>query len=187
MGAEQLRARFKVIRYARQIRHAPAIEALCSVERISIEPQVPFFRTELSLISGTPAFVAPETINSGLIDARTDIYSLGIMFFYLLTGRHPLHVERSGDYLSEHLVGIPLTLSQAKRDVHWTEELESLLASMLAKRPEDRPSSCQEILDQLQGGLRELTLASLHEPPSRPSSSSGRLRRIFNRFFKHDR
>lgn len=145
------------------------------------------FRTELSLISGTPAFVAPETINSGLIDARTDIYSLGILFFYLLTGRHPLHVERSGDYLSEHLVGIPLTLSQAKRDVHWTEELESLVASMLAKRPEDRPDSCQEILDQLQGGLREQTLESLHEPPSRPSTSSGRMRRIFNRFFKHDR
>ena len=145
------------------------------------------FRTELSLISGTPAFVAPETINSGRIDARTDIYSLGVMFFYLLTGRHPLHVERSGDYLSEHLVGIPLTLSQARREVHWTEQLEALVASMLAKRPEDRPGSCQEILDVLQGGLRELTLATLHEPPSRPSTSSGRLRRIFNRFFKHDR
>lgn len=145
------------------------------------------FRTELSMISGTPAFVAPETINSGSADARTDIYSLGIMFFYLLTGRHPLHAERSGDYLSEHLVGVPLTLSQAKLDVYWTKELESLVASMMAKRPEDRPGSCQEILDQLQGGLRALTLKTLNDPPSRPASRSARLSRIFNQFFKHDR
>lgn len=145
------------------------------------------FRTELSLISGTPAFVAPETINSGLIDARTDIYSLGVMFFYLLTGRHPLHAESSGDYLSEHLVGIPRTLAQAKGDVHWDKGLESLLASMLAKRPEDRPSSCQEILDLLQDGLRERTLETLHDPPTRPSPGSGRLRWLFNQFFKHDR
>jgi eukaryotic-like serine/threonine-protein kinase len=145
------------------------------------------FRTELSLISGTPAFVAPETINSGLIDARTDIYSAGVMFFWLLTGRHPLHAERSGDYLSEHLVGIPLTLHQAKSDVHWPKELEALLASMLAKRPQDRPSSCQEILDLLQGGLRDLTLENLYDPPSRPDTGSGRLRWLFNQFFKHDR
>ena len=145
------------------------------------------FRTELSIVSGTPAFVAPETINSGSIDARTDIYSLGITFFLLLTGRHPLHAERSGDYLSEHLVGVPLTLSQAKRDAHWPEELERLLASMLAKRPEDRPGSCQEILERLRGGLRARTLATLHDPPSRPASRSARLRRIFNQFFKHER
>jgi len=59
VGAEQLRARFKVIRYARQIRHAPAIEALCSVERISIDPQVSFFRTELALASAA-AHVTPD-------------------------------------------------------------------------------------------------------------------------------
>ena len=145
------------------------------------------FRTELSVISGTPAFVAPETINSGSIDARTDIYSLGITFFVLLTGRHPLHAERSGDYLSEHLVGVPLTLSQAKRDAHWPEELELLLAAMMAKRPADRPSSCQNILAQLRGGLRDLTLSTLNDPPSRPSSRSARLRRLFNQFFKHER
>lgn len=145
------------------------------------------FRTEQSLISGTPAFVAPETINGGHIDARTDIYSLGILFFYLLTGRHPLHAERSGDFISEHLVGIPLTLRQAKGDVYWNKDLESLVASMLAKHPVDRPASCQEILDLLQGGLRDETLATLNDPPSRPSTASGRLRWLFNQFFKHDR
>ena len=146
------------------------------------------FRTELTSISGTPAYVAPETINSGRVDARTDIYSLGIMFFLLLTGRHPLHVDRSSDFLSEHLVGIPLTLKQARNEFPWCPELETLLASMMAKRLVDRPASCQEILDLIQGGgLRELTLRTMTEPPRPSRPASGRLSRLFNQFFKHDR
>jgi predicted Ser/Thr protein kinase len=139
------------------------------------------FETKAGVVSGSPAYVAPETITGDPIDARTDIYSLGTMLYVMLTGRLPLFAESALEYLREHLVGVPLTLYQGKKDASWCDEIEQLMASMLAKEPADRPPSCQAILDLLRGGLRERTLAQLANPPEPDAKKGGSL---FNTFFK---
>jgi len=96
---------------------------------------------------GTPAFASPEQFGDGhKIDTRSDIYSLGATFWYLLTGRVP--------FLSGSLEGI-----RAKQDKALpVEELRSLcvpgqvvglLKSMLAPDPKDRPQSARELLAAL--------------------------------------
>ncbi len=139
------------------------------------------FRSRAGVISGTPAYIAPETITDDPIDARTDIYSAGIVLYELLTGRNPLFAETPYDYLREHLVGVPLTLFQGRKDKAWHPELESLVASMLAKEKADRPPSCQAILDLLRGGLRARALAHYDAPPA---EASARQSSVFNSFFK---
>ena len=81
------------------------------------------------------------------------------------------------------MVGIPRSLAQAKPTVNWCPKIERLLASMLAKEAADRPESCQAILDVLEGGLRDETLAALSQPlaaPADPADDGG----LFNNFFK---
>lgn len=139
------------------------------------------FRSRAGVISGTPAYIAPETITDDPIDARTDIYSAGILLYELLTGRNPLFAETPYDYLREHLVGVPLTLFQGRKDKAWHPELEGLVASMLAKEKSDRPSSCQAILDRLRGGLRARALEHYANPPAAANAQPSS---VLNGFFK---
>ena len=136
------------------------------------------FRTATGAISGSPAYVAPETIAGDQIGPRTDIYSLGCVFMEVLTGKAPFSAPSPYAYLREHMVGAPRTLSSAAPDRHWSPDLEELLARMLAKDPETRPTSCQEILDRLQGGLRQRSLKALG---AGKNARTGFIKRLFQR------
>lgn len=141
------------------------------------------FRSKAGVISGSPAYVAPETIAGSPIDGRTDIYSLGVMVYALLAGRLPLWGESPYDYLREHMVGVPLSLFQGRKDLRWHDDLEKLIAQMLAKDLEQRPPSCAAILNLLQAGLRDASLKELTLPPQQEGEDTGS-ESIFNRFFR---
>ena len=93
---------------------------------------------------GTPAFASPEQFGDGQkIDTRSDIYSLGATFWYLLTGRVP--------FLSGSMEGIRAKQDKALpveelRSLHVPGHVGSLLKSMLAPDPKDRPQSARELL-----------------------------------------
>ena len=130
---------------------------------------------------GTPAYVAPETITGDPIDARTDLYSFGIMLYRMLTGRYPLFAETPYDYLREHLVGVPLSLFQGRRDVGWDEELEQLVASLLAKEPADRPASAASVRDWLLEHRDEILAAAARGPAEEEEETKSFFDRLFKR------
>src|SRR5262249_38502830 len=95
---------------------------------------------------GTPAFASPEQfVGAGLlpIDTRSDIYSLGVTLWYLLTGRTPfvggtmeeIRVRQTGELPLEQLRGL-----------HVPGQVITLLKSMLAPDPKDRPQTARELL-----------------------------------------
>jgi len=141
------------------------------------------FRSKAGVISGSPAYVAPETIAGAPIDGRTDIYSLGVMVYALLAGRLPLWGESPYDYLREHMVGVPLSLFQGRKDLRWHDDLEKLIAQMLAKDLEQRPPSCAAILNLLQAGLRDASLKELTLAPTQEGADVGS-ESLMNRFFR---
>lgn len=94
-------------------------------------------------VFGTPVYIAPEQATGQKVDQRADIYSLGAMFFELLTGKPPYQARDAQTMLELH-VNAPLP----KLPQH-LERFTPLLNSMLAKNPDDRPSSALVVLAEL--------------------------------------
>src|SRR5262249_17983737 len=93
---------------------------------------------------GTPAFASPEQFgNGGKIDIRTDIYSLGVAFWYSLTGRVPFLSGSMEEIHAKQEKPLPV---EELRSLHVPGQVVSLLKSMLAPDPKDRPQSARELL-----------------------------------------
>jgi len=116
---------------------------------------------------GTPAFLAPEqTVAGGKIDGRADLYSAGIMFYLMVTGRKPFYGSRS-EVLDAHVRTAPPRPSQFARI---SPTLEAVILKAIAKRPDDRFQTGAEFAHAL------ATLPSL-APPSIGARVRGWLRR----------
>ncbi len=111
------------------------------------------FQTVTAEIVGTPAYIAPEQVGGHKTDRRADLYSLGIVFFELLTGKLPFESDTAQGYLRQHLAFPPPTLAETREERPWPAELEKLIERMLAKTPDERPQSCAEILATLRAGV----------------------------------
>ncbi len=100
-------------------------------------------------ITGTPAYMAPETITApDTLDARADIYALGAVGYWLLTGTHVFRAKTVMEVLAHHLHSAPETPS-ARLRVAVERDLEKILLACLAKRPDDRPESAVALREQL--------------------------------------
>lgn len=97
---------------------------------------------------GTPLYASPEQATAGAVDRRSDIYSLGAVFFFLLTGRPPFVSENVYEILRAHVRTPAPTLRDVAHHV-FPPELESLVASMLAKNPAARPQSLADVIQRL--------------------------------------
>ena len=93
---------------------------------------------------GTPSYMAPEQILKKPLDGRADIYGLGCTYFELVTGRPPFRGNSIQDLLTKHCSEKPPSPQSFNKDV--TDECSALVLRMLAKKKEDRPPNCHEIL-----------------------------------------
>lgn len=112
------------------------------------------------LLMGTPLYLPPEAITSPeCVDPRSDIYSLGALGYYLLTGYPPFGGESLFELCGHHLHSWPVPPSQRLgRPI--PERLEALIASCLAKQPAQRPSSAA-----LLAALLQLTQSAAWDSP----------------------
>jgi hypothetical protein len=117
---------------------------------------------------GTPAFTAPEAIQSIALDARTDLFSLGATLYYALTGRAPFAARTFGD-LREAWRSQPRPPSDFAPDI--PVELDALVLSLLRVDPAHRPRSAFEIMQRLaamtgvaNAEAEDISQAYLHTP-----------------------
>ena len=99
------------------------------------------------LTAGTPRYMAPEQIRGDRVDARGDLYALGIMMFELCAGAPPYQSARIADLLNMHLEAPIPSLRGACPEA--PEELNALVAGLMAKRREDRPQTAAEVVEIL--------------------------------------
>jgi eukaryotic-like serine/threonine-protein kinase len=93
---------------------------------------------------GTPAYMAPEMVQSETIDGRADLYSLGCVAYYLLTGQLVFQGDTALQTMFMHLQQEPLPPSQ-RTENPIPPALERLVLTCLAKQPEDRPASAADL------------------------------------------
>ncbi|MDB5941194.1 MAG: hypothetical protein JWQ13_760 [Ramlibacter sp.] len=94
-------------------------------------------------IVGTPYYLSPEQALGQQVDARCDLYSLGVLTFEMLTGGKPYHAASAQDLLNKH-VNDPVPVLPAQH-----EHLQPVLNRMMAKDREQRYPSAQALLDDL--------------------------------------
>jgi len=97
---------------------------------------------------GTPAYMSPEMALGETVDARTDIYALGCVAYFLLTGELVFGGEKAVNLIAKHLQSEPVPPSQrTKQSI--PPSLERLIMKCLAKDPNSRPQSASEMSDAL--------------------------------------
>jgi tRNA A-37 threonylcarbamoyl transferase component Bud32 len=107
---------------------------------------------ESGLIIGTPVFMAPEALqDSTLSDARSDLYSLGALGYYLLTGQHAFDGETILEICQKRLREAPVPPS-ARLGRPLCAHLEALILRCLEKEPADRPQSAPDLIALLAAG-----------------------------------
>ncbi len=107
-------------------------------------------------IAGTPTFMAPELFTGSPADPRTDLYAVGIMWFYLLTARLPFASDHLAHLIRLHKKAPLPDILRLAPSV--PDELPSILARLLEKDPQKRPESAEELADELKvvlGHLRD--------------------------------
>src|SRR5437899_2746444 len=100
---------------------------------------------------GTPAFASPEQFagaGQSPVDTRSDMYSLGVTFWYLLSGRTPFVGRTMEEIRARHISELPF---EQLKSLHLPGQVIALLKSMLAPDPKDRPQSARELLSAVHG------------------------------------
>ena len=100
--------------------------------------------TQAGLVMGTPGYMAPESALRAAVDRRADLYSLGCVAYYLLTGRQVFEGETVMQVFAQHLQTAPTPPSQ-RGPSPVPPDLEQLVLNCLAKKPEERPQSAAEV------------------------------------------
>ncbi len=115
----------------------------------SLEPEAGPALTHTDAITGTPQYLAPESIVSPAAgDHRVDIYALGGVAYFLLTGRPPFEADSVLAVCGHHLHTPPVPPSEVL-GTPLPQELEALVLRCLAKAPGERPQSARELHDAL--------------------------------------
>ncbi|HEX8174691.1 MAG TPA: protein kinase [Pyrinomonadaceae bacterium] len=132
--------------------------------------------TAPNLIIGTPQYMSPEQCSqASAIDARSDIYSLGIIIYELLTGHVPFTGDSPTAIMMKHLQEPPPSVMEERDDL--PPQVGMVITSALAKRPEDRFQSAGELSEALAAAAKgQMPARALSA--TNPASSSSETNRI---------
>lgn len=103
--------------------------------------------TSVGEVIGTVAYISPEQIMGETVDARADLYSLGAVLYFLLTGRRPFTARTLQGYLEKHLHQQPRPVREL--DPMVPAHLDEICLRLLAKDPADRYASAHHLLHVL--------------------------------------
>jgi tRNA A-37 threonylcarbamoyl transferase component Bud32/tetratricopeptide (TPR) repeat protein len=108
--------------------------------------------TDTGMVVGTPPYMSPEqamAVPGKELDGRSDIYSLGIVMYQMLTDELPIKGETALQIVLAHIQTPPVPIQTARAGVRIPEPLAHLVMKCLEKKPDDRPASGQAIIEEL--------------------------------------
>jgi len=129
--------------------------------------------TQTGFIVGTPLYMSPEqALGRHDVDARADIYGIGVVLFQMLTGAPPFEGDDSQEIVTRHVhEPVPVATLSSDRVPPW---LKAVVVRCLAKHPDDRYPSARAVLDALREGRGSTSLPSLPLPAGSAPASAPR-------------
>ena len=111
--------------------------------------------TKTGAVMGTPTYMSPEQCRgTGEVDARADLYSIGCIFYELVTGKPPFTNLGAGELIGAHLYLEPEPPTTTVPDLH--AETAKLIMALLRKRPAERPQTAKELGQRLSDLAQQL-------------------------------
>src|SRR5690606_18353286 len=134
--------------------------------------------TRVGAVMGTPGYMSPEQAIGETVDARTDLYALGVILWEALTGRALFPGDDVAGIVTQQLTTTPAPVREA--GVIAQTELEALVARLLARTRNERPATALEVRDALAAMLPEprpsrfVGTMSSHSSSARPNATEPR-------------
>jgi serine/threonine protein kinase len=116
------------------------------VKNVGVDAKPEEQLTQTGLFMGSPKYMAPEQIRGDKVDARTDIYSLGIIMYEMLTGKVPFDRANSLNILMAQVNEAPPPIQVMNPGAQASPRMEELVARCMAKEPKDRFASMNDVL-----------------------------------------
>jgi serine/threonine-protein kinase len=133
--------------------------------------------TQEGMVFGTPEFMSPEQAQGKTLTPASDVYSLAVILYEVLTGKLPFDAKSAMDYISLHVTGKPIPISQRVPGKTFPPLLDQIMDRALAKRSEDRYASAADFGAALQHVLNGATQLPPHLMQARsldaPTSPQG--------------
>jgi len=119
------------------------------VAKYTLDDVGPSYTTRAGMIFGTPQYMSPEQARGEPVDARSDVYALGVLFYEMITGAVPFDGDNALDILNGHVSGIPVPPSQKNPNVHVDQGTDRTILKCLEKDPANRLQSMEALVEGL--------------------------------------
>ena len=113
--------------------------------------------TKTGFVVGTPEYMSPEQLAGDPVDGRSDLYSLGLVFYRSLTGLSPFPADSQQETMIKRLTDDPVPLAVARPEGRFSAELQRVMDRALARSPEQRYRNASEFARDIRGLTRSLT------------------------------
>jgi len=105
--------------------------------------------TKTGLVVGTPEFMSPEQLSGDKVDGRSDLYSLALVYFRMLTGELPFQADSVQEMMVKRLTDDPATLAATRPDLTFPDGLQQILDAALARTPAERYQTVAKFADDV--------------------------------------